>query len=258
MRDHLAVFFMRKYLNISNENLKQAVSDDGVLNATALIICIKLSYSSSVIHKYDIKSLKTAFKSSSKTISSALKIAKEMGLLKEIDGLLVAKKIAIPYRMKSSVWRNETLSFDGEITIKNIKKELLKLSMVSYVRNRNKIYSLKISTREPKTLREYKKSRKNIIKWSLDKYDTSEGVSYSSIANKTNTSVRKVIYTVKELVKERVISKVRPELKKVNCFKKEFPLFFQRYSFEYGGMTFIQEPNRYSLVETNYYAKKRI
>jgi predicted transcriptional regulator len=239
---------MLSRLNVRNEMVRQVANDKRFLNALALVVCIKMKYHSSVIHKYDIKSLKTQFKSSSETISSALKYAKELGLLKEVDGVLIAQKISISFKLDSSVWRNETIVFKGEITIKNIKKELLKLSMVNYLRNRNKIYSQKVLEKEPNNIREYKKIKSNVTKWGIDKYDTSKGISYSSIAIKTNTSVRKVIYTIKELVRDGLITKVTPERKRVNCFKREFPLFYEKYSFEFNGMTFIQEPNLYSIT----------
>ena len=227
--------------------LRQANEDSDILNAVAFTVAIKMKYSSSAVHHYDINSLKKEFKCSYDTISSAIKTGIKLGMLRIDDNVLVANRIASSYHDCFRKSKDTTIHLEEEVTIKNVKRELLNRSIIDYIGVRNKVCSLKNTSREPNTLKEYRNAKKLIQKWGVDKFDTSNGISYSSIARRLNISTRKAIYVIKYLADNGVIKKEVQPLKRVNCFNAKFEIFFENYSFLYKNITFYQEPNRYSL-----------
>ena len=245
---------MSYQVTITKQFLDLANKDKDALNALALAVCIKTKFLSSAVHNYDIKSLKSLFQSSSKTISSAIKKGKELGFIRVDNNGMVAcnisTKIGTGYYYKNN---DIIIKLNGsiKITIKNIKKELTKKSVIKYIEVRNLVCSEKAKALNPSSLKELKNAKNKIKKWGIDKFDTSDGISYSSIANSINKSTRHTIKVVSELVKEGILNKTVNRREIVTSLQKHSEVFLGNYCFSYKKMILIQKPNIYSFSNTH-------
>jgi len=229
-------------LNISIIKLNQALSDKDTLDAFALAIAIKLKYSSSVIHKADIRNLKLKFGIGTEKASKAFKNALRLGYISEYENMFVANKVAAKY------YGNTKLVFDCAITLKNVIRELKKLSILNHISVNNKVYSLKSTASNPSNLKEFKDAKAKISKWGINKFNTDGGLSYAAIAKVAKTSQRTAITLIKELVSEAKIKKQTFKLEVFNKFIENKGLNL-RNVFEFNGITYHQRSNAYSPLQ---------
>lgn len=124
---------MPKTLNISVVKLNEALSNKDMFDAFALAIAIKLKYSSSVMHKTDIRTLKLTFGVGTDKASKAFKNAVGFGYISEYENMFVANKVAAEY------YGNTKLIFDCAITLKNVIRELKKLSILNHISVNDKV-----------------------------------------------------------------------------------------------------------------------
>lgn len=233
---------MPKTLNISIVKLNQALSDKKMLDAFALAICVKLKYSSSVIHKTDVRTLKLTFGVGTQKASEAFKNAVSFGYISEYENMFVANKVAAEY------YGNTKLVFDCAITLKNVIRELKKLSILNHISVNDKVYSLKSTASNPSNLKEFKSAKAKISKWGINKFDTDGGLSYNAIAKVARTSQRTAITLIKELVSEAKIKKQTFKLEFFNKFIENKGLNLKNV-FEFNGIAFYQRSNQYSPLQ---------
>ena len=234
--------------HISIFKINEARESAERFDAFAFAVCIKLKYSSSVIHKADIRTIRTTFGIGTEKASKVLKNALKYGYVEERDNMYIAKKIKSVYLNKkngiiSTGFDNLTLKYDKDnITLKNVRKELEKLTVYNHIRTNEKVRTLKQCKQNPSNLKEYKSAKATIQRWCVDKFDTDGGLSYTAIAKKLNVSKNKAIAIIKQMVIDKMIDKV--------TFKIEFcdPNFINSYKkfFEYKLMLFYQPSNQYS------------
>jgi len=239
---------MIKYKRISSFKIKEARESDERFDALAFAVCIKLKYASSAIHKADIRSLRANFGIGTEKASKVLKNALKYGYIKEENGMYIAQKIKSVYLNKkngilSTGFDNITLKYDNEkITLKNVRKELEKLTVYNHIKTNEKVRTLKQCKRNPSNLKEYKAAKATIQRWCVDKFDTDGGLSYTAIAKRLNVSKNKAIAIIKQMVVDKMIEKTTfkiqfcdPDL--INSYKKVF---------EHKLMLFYQPSNHYS------------
>lgn len=230
---------MPKTLNISVVNLNEALSNKDMFDAFALAIAIKLKYSSSVMHKTDIRTLKLTFGVGTDKASKAFKNAVRFGYISEYENMFVANKVAAEY------YGNTKLIFDCAITLKNVIRELKKLSILNHISVNDKVCSLKKTASNPSNLKEFKSAKAKISKWGVNKFDTDGGLSYNAIAKSAKISQRTAITLIKELVSEAKIVKKTFKLEIFNNFIENKGLNLKNV-FEFNGISFFQRSNVYS------------
>lgn len=222
--------------HISIFKINEARESAERFDAFAFAVCIKLKYSSSVIHKADIRTIRSTFGIGTEKASKVLKNALEYGYLKEYGKYYVAEKI-------KSEYNNIDIEVD-KITLKTVSKELKKLTILNHISNNEKVNSLKEKASNPKSLKEYKKAKRLLDKWNVNKFDTDGGLSYTAIAKKANVSIRTAIKYIKELVET---GKLKKQTFKIEFFNPEF-IKSDKNIFEYKGILFYQQSNRYTLA----------
>lgn len=222
--------------HISIFKIKEARESAERFDAFAFAVCIKLKYSSSVIHKADIRSIRTAFGMGTEKASKVLKNALEYGYIEEYHSYYKAIQV-------KSEYDNVNIQVD-KITLKTVSKELKKLTILNHISNNEKVTSLKEKASNPKSLKEYKKAKRLVDEWNVNKFDTDGGLSYTAIAKKANISVRTAIKYIKELVEA---GKIKKQTFKLDFFNPEF-IKSEKYIFEYKGILFYQQSNKYSLA----------
>lgn len=130
------------------------------------------------------------------------------------------------------------------ITLKNVSKELIKLTICNHIEINEKVTSLKQVANNPKSVKEYKTAKRLVQKWNVDKFDTDGGLSYSAIAKKANVSIKTAISYIKELVN---CGKVKKQTFKLDFFNPNF-IKSDKNVFEFKGILFYQASNKYSLA----------
>lgn len=222
--------------NISIYEIKEARMSSEKFDALAFAVCIKLKFSSSVLHKHDIRHLKSLFGIGTDKASKVLKNALEYGYIKEYGKYYVAVKLRAEYNNGKIDTKN--------ITLKNVRKELVKLTICNHIHVNEKVASLKEKVSNPKTLKDYKTAKGLIDKWNVNKFDTDGGLSYCAIAKKADVSVRTAISYIKELVES---GKIKKETFKLEFFNPNF-INSGKNVFEYKNILFYQASNKYSLT----------
>lgn len=229
---------MLNYRQIGINHIKKARESAEGFDALAFAVCIKLKFSSSCLHKSDVRNLKKLFSIWSEKAGKIIQNALEYGYIKEYGSFYVVPKL-------KDTFNNGTLSIETEnITLKNVRKELIKLTICNHIHINEKVQSLKQKASNPKTLKEYKTAKKLTKKWNVTKFNTDGGLSYSAIAKKANVSVKTAIKYINELVSANIIKK--------QTFKIEFfnPVFIKsdKNIFEHRNILFFQQSNRYTLA----------
>jgi Fic family protein len=227
---------MQQPHKISVYAIKEARESAERFDAFAFAVCIKLKFSSSVLHKSDIRHLKALFGIGTDKASKVLKNALKYGYVKEYGKYYVAVKLKAEYNNCQIEIQN--------ITLKTVSKELIKLTICNHIGINEKVTSLKQKASNPKTLREYKTAKRLCDKWNVNNFETDGGLSYSAIAKKANVSIRTAILYIKELVESGKIKK--------KTFKLEFfnPNFIKsdKNIFESKNILFYQPTNKYYLA----------
>lgn len=227
---------MQSNRHISVYAIKEARESSERFDAFAFAVCIKLKFSSSVLHKSDIRHLKALFGIGTDKASKVLKNALQYGYLKEYGKYYIANKLKADYNNCQIDVQN--------ITLKNVSKELIKLTICNHIKINEKVASLKEKASNPKTLKEYKTAKRLIDKWNVNKFDTECGLSYSAIAKKANVSIRTAITYIKELVES---GKIKKQTFKLEFFNYEF-IKSDKNVFEFKNILFYQPSNKYSLA----------
>lgn len=221
---------------ISIYKIKEARESAERFDAFAFAVCIKLKYSSSMLHKADVRNIRSLFSIGTEKARKVLKNALKYGYIKEYGRFYVACKIKSDFNNNKIETKN--------ITLKTVSKELKKLTIINHISSNEKVSSLKNMASNPKTLKEYKTAKRLIQKWNVNNFDTDGGLSYCSIAKKANISIRTAIKYIKELVTD---GKIKKQTFRLEFFNPEF-IKSDTNIFEYKGILFYQQSNKYSLA----------
>lgn len=227
---------MQQPHKISVYAIKEARESAERFDAFAFAVCIKLKFSSSVLHKSDIRHLKALFGVGTDKASKVLKNALKYGYVKEYGKYYVAVKLKAEYNNCQIDLQN--------ITLKTVSKELIKLTICNHIGINEKVTSLKQKASNPKTLREYKTAKRLIEKWNVNNFKTDGGLSYSAIAKKANVSIRTAILYIKELVES---GKIKKQTFKLEFFNSNF-IKSDKNIFEFKNILFYQPTNKYYLA----------
>ena len=227
---------MQSIRNISVYAIKEARESSERFDAFAFAVCIKLKFSSSVLHKSDIRHLKPLFGIGTDKASKVLKNALKYGYINEYGKYYVAVKLKAEYNNCKIDIQN--------ITLKTVSKELIKLTICNHIEINEKVTSLKEKASNPKTLREYKTAKRLTSKWNVNKFNNDGGLSYSAIAKKANVSIRTAILYIKELVES---GKIKKQTFKLEFFNPNF-IKSDKNIFEYKRILFYQPTNKYYLA----------
>ena len=227
---------MQSIRNISVYAIKEARESSERFDAFAFAVCIKLKFSSSVLHKSDIRHLKSLFGIGTDKASKVLKNALKYGYINEYGKYYVAVKLKAEYNNCKIDIQN--------ITLKTVSKELIKLTICNHIEINEKVTSLKEKASNPKTLREYKTAKRLTSKWNVNKFNNDGGLSYSAIAKKANVSIRTAILYIKELVES---GKIKKQTFKLEFFNPNF-IKSDKNIFEYKRILFYQPTNKYYLA----------
>ena len=227
---------MQNFKHIGINLIKEARESDERFDALAFSMCIKLKFSSSCLHKSDIRNIKQLFSIGTEKASKVLKNALMYGYIREYGDFYIVPKFKQPF--------NNAKLYVDNITLKIVKKELIKLTICNHIKVNEKVYSLKQTAKNPKTLKEYKTAKDLLNKWNVNRFDTGGGLSYSAIAIKANVSIKTAITYINEIIES---GKIKKQTFKLEFFNPEF-IKSGKNIFEYKNILFYQPSNKYSLA----------